>query len=232
MRKRNSSPRQKKKLLLKRLNPLLTCKLCKGYLVDAATVTECLHTFCKSCIVKYLREHNTCPTCKIIIHQSHPLNYISLDRTLQHIVYKAVPGLLTRECTAESNFYLSRGLEPPDRSAETLFHLKQQQLQEGGPSSPNILPDEMTATNARSSPKAAIDCVPSTSPSRPCPGIELNYRRDDEQVQVCLQAAADCQLKSLGRPFLRLSAQATVTHLKKYVALKVLNNVDKFGEVS
>ena len=28
------------------VNPYITCVLCKGYLVDATTITECLHT-CK-----------------------------------------------------------------------------------------------------------------------------------------------------------------------------------------
>lgn len=26
------------------VNPYITCVLCKGYLVDATTITECLHT--------------------------------------------------------------------------------------------------------------------------------------------------------------------------------------------
>ena len=32
------------------MNEHLICSLCMGYLRDAMTVTECLHTFCKSCI--------------------------------------------------------------------------------------------------------------------------------------------------------------------------------------
>ena len=48
---------------------------------------------CKSCLVKHLEDHNTCPDCQIVIHQSHPLNYISYDRTMQDIVYKLVPNL-------------------------------------------------------------------------------------------------------------------------------------------
>lgn len=31
---------------------------------------------CKRCIVKWLQENNTCPTCEMVIHQSHPLQYI------------------------------------------------------------------------------------------------------------------------------------------------------------
>lgn len=48
---------------------------------------------CKSCLVKHLEENNTCPTCGNVIHQSHPLQYISFDRTMQDIVYKLVPNL-------------------------------------------------------------------------------------------------------------------------------------------
>lgn len=35
-----------RKIKLKSLNPHITCKICNGYLIDATTVTECLHT-CK-----------------------------------------------------------------------------------------------------------------------------------------------------------------------------------------
>ena len=81
-----------RKCKLRTLNEMITCKICHGYLVDATTVTECLHTFCKSCIVKHLEDSNVCPECEDVIHQSHPLDYISYDRTLQDLVYKIVPG--------------------------------------------------------------------------------------------------------------------------------------------
>ena len=48
---------------------------------------------CKSCLIKHLDLNNTCPSCHIVIHQSHPLNYISYDRTMQDIVYKLAPNL-------------------------------------------------------------------------------------------------------------------------------------------
>uniref|UniRef100_A0A0L8H944 RING-type domain-containing protein n=1 Tax=Octopus bimaculoides TaxID=37653 RepID=A0A0L8H944_OCTBM len=65
-----------RRIRLKSVNVHITCTLCSGYLIDATTITECLHTFCKSCLVQYLDDNNTCPTCEIVIHQSHPLNYI------------------------------------------------------------------------------------------------------------------------------------------------------------
>lgn len=105
-----------RKIKLRSINSHITCEICKGYFIDATTVTECLHTckwevenppsgllqlirpftftVCKSCLVKHLEENNTCPTCENVIHQSHPLQYISFDRTMQDIVYKLVPDLL------------------------------------------------------------------------------------------------------------------------------------------
>ncbi len=109
-----------RRVRLKAVNSYVTCTLCKGYLIDATTITECLHTcefqaaarnvvcsrmnrfflsqfnktvgvenlalpvdvvnlsfsVCKSCIVKYLEKNNKCPKCELVIHQSHPLNYI------------------------------------------------------------------------------------------------------------------------------------------------------------
>ncbi|KAJ8943980.1 hypothetical protein NQ318_013561 [Aromia moschata] len=101
-----------RKIKLKTLNSHITCKICRGYLIDATTVTECLHTFCKSCLVKHLEENNTCPTCNIVIHQSHPLQYISFDRTMQDIVYKLVPDLQKNEINRERSS-TDRGLPNP-----------------------------------------------------------------------------------------------------------------------
>lgn len=47
--------------------------------------------------MKHLEENKTCPTCENVIHQSHPLQYISFDRTMQDIVYKLVPNLQESE---------------------------------------------------------------------------------------------------------------------------------------
>lgn len=39
-------------------------------------------------------------------------------------------------------------------------------------------------------------------------------------------------LKTLKKKYLRLSAQATITHLKKFIAKKVLDGMDKYRDVS
>ncbi|KAL8604926.1 hypothetical protein ACOMHN_028554 [Nucella lapillus] len=183
-----------KKIRLRTVNPQITCSLCRGYLIDATTITECLHTFCKSCIVRFLEEHNTCPKCNIVIHQSYPMNYISFDRTMQDIVYKLVPNLQEKETRRQMDFYRKRGLTPPNQAGS----------------------DENS--NERSKTPVMAN------------GDDQDRHRGDEQVNVCLECNTD-NMRSLKRRFLRLSSQATIMHLKKFIALKVYNNLGRFKEV-
>ncbi|KAF8794320.1 polycomb complex protein BMI-1-like [Argiope bruennichi] len=93
------------KIKLVDLNPLLTCVLCKGYYIDATTIIECLHSFCKTCIVRYLQSNKFCPTCDVQVHKTRPLLNIRSDQTLQDIVYKLVPGLFKNEMKRRRDFY-------------------------------------------------------------------------------------------------------------------------------
>ncbi|CAG2103970.1 unnamed protein product, partial [Medioppia subpectinata] len=180
------------------LNPHITCKICRGYLIDATTVTECLHTFCKSCLVKHLEEHNSCPTCEIVIHQSHPLQYISFDRTMQDIVYKLVPNLQQNETKRERDFYRRRGLPYPKANTDKVCEK-----------------DVYTFPTNTTTKEENSDC-----------------HRSDEQVNILLETTNQTNhMKSMKRKFIRCSAQATVTHLKKFVAKKLFNNLDRYKEV-
>lgn len=100
-------------LPLNQFYPYIRCGLCCGFLIDATTITECLHTFCKSCIVKHFFYSNRCPTCSIVVHQTQPHYNIRPDRQLQDIVYKMVPSLEEAEREQMSRFYRDRGLEVP-----------------------------------------------------------------------------------------------------------------------
>lgn len=170
----------------------ITCEICSGYFIDATTVTECLHTFCKSCLVKHLEENNTCPTCENVIHQSHPLQYISFDRTMQDIVYKLVPNLMENEMFRERDFYKSRNLPCPKDMP---------QQQQDSDDKANELAHQ-----------------------------EADYHRQDEQVNVCLECVSN-NLRHLKRRFIRCSSQATITHLKKFLAKKVLNGIERYKDI-
>ncbi|XP_028823581.1 polycomb group RING finger protein 5-B isoform X2 [Denticeps clupeoides] len=91
--------------MVKDFNHFITCYLCKGYLIKPTTVTECLHTFCKSCIVQYFEESNECPRCGIQVHETNPLEMLRLDNTLEEIIFKLVPGLREKEQRQEIEFW-------------------------------------------------------------------------------------------------------------------------------
>ena len=60
---------------------------------------------------------------------------------------------------------------------------------------------------------------------------ESDYHRQDEQVNVCLECISN-NLRHLKRRFIRCSSQATITHLKKFLAKKVLNGIERYKDVS
>lgn len=66
-----------------------------------------MHTFCKSCIVKYFRTATWCPTCGIDM-PGPPYESLRRDGQFQSIVYKLVPGLQESEAVRVAAFYASR----------------------------------------------------------------------------------------------------------------------------
>lgn len=92
--------------LIGEVNEHITCTLCRGYYIDATTIVECLHSFCRSCIIKHLQVKSYCPVCEMMINSAKP--NIKLDKALQDIVYKLVPGLFQKEMERRQQFYSSR----------------------------------------------------------------------------------------------------------------------------
>jgi len=83
---------------------------------------------------------------------------------------------------------------------------------------------DLTRFKSEDDPTPDYDTANSTHSQDP------NYHRDDDQVNVRLDPGCN-ELPALPRKFLRLSALATVTHLRKYVSKKVFNDVNRFREV-
>ncbi|KAM7288772.1 nascent polypeptide-associated complex subunit alpha, muscle-specific form isoform X2 [Ixodes scapularis] len=90
------------------LNSCLSCPLCRGYLVDAVTLVKCLHSFCKSCILKHLETGSSCPVCELRLSKINMEVQLRRDEILQNIVYKAIPGLYQKEMKRRRDFYSSR----------------------------------------------------------------------------------------------------------------------------
>lgn len=100
------------------LNPHLTCILCGGYFIDATTIIECLHPFCRACIVRYLESSKFCPICEVMVHKTRPLQNIRSDETLQDLVYKLVPGLYRNEMKRRRDFYANNSNRVRNGDAE------------------------------------------------------------------------------------------------------------------
>ncbi|XP_053407894.1 polycomb group RING finger protein 6-like isoform X2 [Mercenaria mercenaria] len=101
------------------LNQYLTCGLCKGYLYEASTITECMHTFCKNCIVRHCMEVSLhCPVCNILIHPTDPFVHIRLDRMIQDIVYKILPNVAETEMKNIQAFYEAHPEDKPKEIKE------------------------------------------------------------------------------------------------------------------
>uniref|UniRef100_A0A3B4FFM6 Polycomb group ring finger 2 n=1 Tax=Pundamilia nyererei TaxID=303518 RepID=A0A3B4FFM6_9CICH len=109
------------------LNPHLTCPLCAGYLIDATTIVECLHSFCKTCIVAFLETNKFCPRCDVQVHKTCPQLSIRADKTLQDIVYKLVPGLFKDEMKRRRDFYAENRVLEPGEVVET-FNIAEDEI--------------------------------------------------------------------------------------------------------
>ena len=67
--------------------------------------------------------------------------------------------------------------------------------------------------------------------SPPPPDEESDHHRSDEQVNVCLECQGN-HMKNLKRKFIRISSQATIMQLKKFISLKVYNSPNRYKDVS
>ncbi|CAF3544793.1 unnamed protein product [Adineta steineri] len=133
---------REKKIHYKDINVFITCSLCNGYLIDAATIPECLHTFCKTCIAAYLdndEEDNTrCPKCDSVIDHVNPWRVLVFDRTLQSIAYKLVPDLYKEEIERQIAYYKERDLPYPPSLVEKLQEKRDEEEQQTIPSNSDL----------------------------------------------------------------------------------------------
>ncbi|TVU41903.1 hypothetical protein EJB05_15462 [Eragrostis curvula] len=73
--------------------PCVSCQLCGGFLRDATTIPDCLHSFCRECIVEKFRieDISCCPKCGIDLGCS-PLKKLRADHSLQAIMSVIFPA--------------------------------------------------------------------------------------------------------------------------------------------
>lgn len=187
----DSDSEDEPKLPLSQFYPYIRCALCCGFLIDATTITECLHTFCKCCIVKHFFSSNRCPTCSIVVHQTQPLYNIRPDRQLQDIVYKMVPFLEDFEREQMCKFYSERGLQVPKPVAafsSAAVETVKRQKKDNSPQSVFTVPPELDVS------------------------LLLEFVGAEEGI---------CNYKPLERRYVQVSGKATIRHVELFIRRKM-----------
>ncbi|KAJ0982405.1 hypothetical protein J5N97_010660 [Dioscorea zingiberensis] len=91
----------------------LTCPLCHKLLRDATTISECLHTFCRKCILEKLNDEDSCPICNIDLG-CVPVEKLRPDHNLQDVRAKIFP-------------YKRRKVEAPEVVSSVSFPVKRKE---------------------------------------------------------------------------------------------------------
>ncbi|NXT92797.1 PCGF2 protein, partial [Anhinga rufa] len=201
------------------LNPHLMCALCGGYFIDATTIVECLHSFCKTCIVRYLETNKYCPMCDVQVHKTRPLLSIRSDKTLQDIVYKLVPGLFKDEMKRRRDFYAAYPMaegecQPRGRPlAPAVPPATPQPLPPSAPAVPNGSNEDRGEVSEQEKGNLTDDEIVSLS-------IEF-YEGSREEKKGAVENGDLEKEKKNGVRFLRCPAAMTVMHLAKFLRNKM-----------
>jgi len=138
-------------------------------------------------------------------------------------VYKLVPGLQETEIKREREFYKSRGLPYPKQiiPGKDAFEFTDEKdgLEAG---TKYVGGHGLVALGNKTT-----DVVKTEHPTAT---VNYNFHRADEQVNLCLECA-EIKLNRLKRKYIRCSSQATITHLKKFVAKKVYFSMDRYKDI-
>ncbi|CAI9726771.1 complex BMI-1-like [Octopus vulgaris] len=185
------------RLKISEINPHLTCILCGGYYIDATTIIECLHSFCKTCIVRYLESSKYCPICDVLVHKTRPLQHIRQDQILQNLVYKMVPGLFSNEMKRRRDYYIKHPCSATHQPCGSVDSEVNGLLKagEGARAHERIIysEDEKISLSLEFS-------------SNGCPPDCCHHQEESDRV-------SDCR-------YLLCPASVTVAHLKKFIRMK------------
>jgi len=192
---------------LSNLRPHLICSLCKGYFRDPCTVVDCLHTFCRSCLILFFRQGmRCCPTCNTRLGPDPFHTSISIqsrevipDRALQEVVNKIFPWMKDKDDEMEREFYAQRGIElkpeyaPDEGGGGGKTH--QSHGHKGSDSSGNKRNNDAMSTNDM---------------------LELHVEPSDERRPHLHQ-----RLPPLRNSYLCMSGKTKIVSVKKYLAQKL-----------
>ncbi|XP_046571034.1 polycomb group RING finger protein 2-like [Haliotis rubra] len=180
------------------INPHLICVLCGGYFIDAATIIECLHSFCKTCILRYLETSKYCPICDVMVHKTRPHQNIRADKTLQDLVYKLVPGLYKGEMKRRREYFaINSAKDAPKAPSEARG-------------------DEMAERFIYTSDENISMSLAYCQEGIPDP--EVLRRMRQEHLKKGISSPKNGENRDVR--YLQCPAAVTISHLKKFIRLK------------
>ena len=185
-------------------NSLLQCSICDGYLVEPYTIKECMHTFCRTCILLYLEKTSPsdwkCPKCHVQLPPSSDLSKLVLpDRQLTDVIGALLPSLELDELNNQKNFYQTNSISLP-KDVRLKFRLFPQLT-------PMRCVDEHGQTKLRTK-TPSIQLTSSDCSTNPV-ALQIELCEKDRNSSV--------KLDRRPRKYLCLNSQLTIAHLEKYI---------------
>ncbi|CAG9853546.1 unnamed protein product [Phyllotreta striolata] len=232
-----------KKILLKDLNSVITCKLCQGYFIDATALTECLHVFCRACILRHFENSKTdCPICNTVYKKKTPACF-KADPQIQSLVYKVVPSLFARESQRRDDFYRSTGVRASSScSDDSVIERERDLINDQEETISNFFGDKTRFINTEDLISLSLEYYQADldetgeekkSNNRENNNRKLSYINDtDEVVGAKITNDGDCNKngdkdvtndengKNCDKRFLQCPAAVSMKHLQKFIRMK------------
>ena len=196
---------------LEKINSFFICSLCSGYFRDAHTIPECLHTFCKSCLVLKLRVNPECPQCKCKTSPSA----IKLDRNIDSLFQKLYPQVLKLDEELEKEWYRANNIPMPEKQLQVQQQqqTQQQQVQNAKQKRQSGTKREEQTKRSRGigegyNTSSAVSQQSTTGQRQPLAKVKLTLQSEDPAV-------------TLDKPYIEASGGIKVDDMRKYIAEKL-----------
>ncbi|OII74773.1 RING domain-containing protein [Cryptosporidium ubiquitum] len=199
------------------VSDLLICPICEGFFRGATTIRECLHTFCKTCIIKHIESKGSeCPKCGQDIG-IYPLQGLVFDRTIQNITDKIFPEFKEKERKLYSEFLEKYGDEAEINDEKDLMSLTK--------------PIASQLSEIKLKP---VDFTEQFYKELLLPELENNESQDSKKQTILESLSMKIKLESINseifeleKPFLMVPPQITIFHLQNYIMHKSNEKFDR-----
>ncbi|CUV04287.1 unnamed protein product [Cryptosporidium hominis] len=206
------------------VSDLLICPICEGFFRGATTIRECLHTFCKACIIEHIESKGAeCPKCGQNIG-IYPLQGLVFDRTIQNITDKIFPEFKDKERKLYSEFLEKYGDEADIHDEKDLMSLTK-------PTASQLLN------------KIKLKPIDSTAyfyNEILLPELEKNKTVDSNNQATTILENLSMKIKlesinseffQLEKPYLIVPPQITIFHLQNYIMDKSNEKFEKIPSI-